>query len=95
MEERKFISEKLNFLLNLLKTEQKQKTNKNFKTRVEKNKEKIIEILKNKKIVTLEDVAKELNISIQRASEYLTELFKEQKVTFFRQKRKKFFRLIE
>ncbi|MEM5828361.1 MAG: hypothetical protein QW197_02555 [Candidatus Aenigmatarchaeota archaeon] len=92
--EAKEIKEKLSLISELLKPKEEKKTIQQ-KTRKEKNKEIILNLLREKKIVTLEDVAKSLNISIQRASEYLNELFKEQKVTFFRQNRKKYFKLIE
>jgi len=65
------------------------------KFKEEKNKELILSFLREKKLAALKEIANLLNISIQRASEYLNELFKEQKVTYFRKNRVKYFKLIE
>ncbi len=88
--ERKIIEEKIKFIFDLLK----EKREKPIESRKEKNKRKIIEFIKQKGSVTLEDVANYLNISINRASEYLKELFNEQKVTFYKKGRKKYFKIL-
>ncbi|MEM4773027.1 MAG: winged helix-turn-helix domain-containing protein [Nanoarchaeales archaeon] len=93
MEERKEIDNKLIFIQTLLKKEERSYEIK--KTRKEKNKEFIIELFQKNKELTLQDVAKTLNLSIQRASEYLSELFREGKITFYRKNKKKYFRLLE
>jgi len=93
MDIKQIAKEKINLFLNEIKKERKaiQKP----KTRKEKNKELILNFLREKKLATLKEIANLLNISIQRASEYLNELFKEQKVTYFRKNRVKYFKLIE
>jgi len=93
MDIREIVKEKINLFLNEIKKEGK--VLQIPKTRKEKNKELIINFLKEKKVATLKEIANLLNISIQRASEYLNELFKEQKVTYFRKNRIKYFKLIE
>lgn len=91
MDNREILRERIKFVLDLLKEERKEQK---IIGRKEKNKEKILEFLKQNKFATLEDIAKLLNISINRASEYLNELFKEQKVTYIRKNKKKYFKLL-
>lgn len=93
MDIKEIAKEKINFFLNEIKRERK--VIQTPKTRKEKNKELIINFLREKKLATLKEISNLLNISFQRASEYLNELFKEQKVTYFRKNRIKYFKLIE
>jgi len=93
MDIKEIAKEKISLFLNEIKKERK--VIQVPKTRKEKNKELILSFLREKKLATLKEIANLLNISIQRASEYLNELFKEQKVTYFRKNRVKYFKLIE
>jgi len=93
MDIKEIAKEKISLFLNEIKRERK--VIQVPKTRKEKNKELILNFLKQKKLATLKEISNLLNISIQRASEYLNELFKEQKVTYFRKNRIKYFKLIE
>lgn len=93
MDIKEIAKEKISLFLNEIKKERK--VIQVPKTRKEKNKELILNFLKQKKLATLKEISNLLNISIQRASEYLNELFKEQKVTYFRKNRIKYFKLIE